>query len=268
MSIKKLSAPSLVGFSLTLLLVTQLFFEPLIPTLIKSEQGLSPYYAYALTIFSYFAITLIIFIEIKNLGEFYVDNIALWLFILSCFVRSRLGVNHEILYLLPIIVMGIVLFFQTIRNPTGIPQTNKNTIIGGVTLAFGVLIIVTIAESLQASKWLNPIYSNNIGITILRQSIFQLSFVVLIEEFIFRGLLTGYLLKLGLREGTSFTIQALLFWLIHYMRLGNPITFYISLPLLTWSTSFIVRRYKQLTGSIIIHMTINVFVGLFINIWF
>jgi membrane protease YdiL (CAAX protease family) len=246
-------------------MLVQLFAFPIIA---DPSYGISPYYTYIYIIFSYLAISAVILLEINNLNEFHIDRISLWLFIITCFVRSRLGVNNEIIYLLPLMLIGLANFFQVVRHPSSIPRTNGKTILHGAVLAGITIVVITVIESFQASNWLNPIYSNNVVVNLFRQLIFQLSFIVLIEEIVFRGFLTAYLIKIGVKEKTAFTIQALLYWLVHYNRSDNLISFYISIPILAWSTSFIVKRHKQLTASIIVHTTVNVFMGLLINIWF
>jgi membrane protease YdiL (CAAX protease family) len=264
--ITKLSKFNIIGFLLTILLVIQLFVIPIIPVITNSSSGISPYIAYAYTIFSYLALTVIISLEIKNLHEFHIDHISLWLFVFSCFIRSRLGISNELFYQLLFIVFGVTIIFKTAKNYSSIPRTTKKAAFAGLILACLVLVISTLAEFFQVRNWLNSNYLTSLGLNLLRQSVFQLSFVVLIEEFVFRGFLAGYLIKLGLQEKNAFLIQGLLYWVMHYTRFSDPITFFITLPVLAWSTSFIVYRYKQLTPALIIHMAVNIFIRFFINI--
>ncbi len=265
---KNLSLRSILGFTLTLLLVIQQFALQLIPVFAKSNYELSAHYIYAYLIFSYGALTAIIALEIKQLHEFHVENLSLWLLIFSSFVRARLGMSGERYYLVPIMLFGLIGVLLMLFNRQNIPRITKQSIIAGITVAFFVLAFTTFVESFQADKWLTSIYTANIGLNFLRQLIYQLSFVVLIEELIFRSFLVGYLIKLGLQEKTAFVVQALLFWLTHYARIGNPITFFISIPVLVLSTSLVVRHYKQVFPAIIIHTSVNVLLPFLINIWY
>jgi len=249
-------------------MVIEFFVVPIIPMVTKSGYALSPYFAYIHVILSYLVITSIIAIEWNSLREFYIDRTTLWLLIISCFVRTRLGFVNEMSYLLPIMLLGLVNFLLVMRYRLGIPQTDKKAILQSIVLASIALAIVTIVESFQADNWITPIYSANIVLNLVRQLIFQLSFVILLEEIVFRGLLTGYLIRIGFKETTAFTIQAILFWLTHYARAGNLTTFLFSIPVLTLFSTLAVQRFKQLFPAIIIHTFTNVLMSLLINLWF
>jgi membrane protease YdiL (CAAX protease family) len=93
---------------------------------------------------------------------------------------------------------------------------------------------------------------------------YQLSFVTVIEEALFRGLLFGLLLMNGYKENTALFIQSVLFCGIHYLKLNDPILFFILLPLFTLSVSLIVKKYKMLYLSIMVHTFNNVFGGLIV----
>jgi membrane protease YdiL (CAAX protease family) len=268
LSTNNLSIRNIIGFSLTILLVMQLFAVPIIPVLAKSNYDLYAHYVYEYLIFSYFAITAIILLEIKRLHVLHIDHLTLWLVVISCFIRRRLGIAGEIYYLLPILLVGLVGAMLIIYNRPNIQRTSKKSLFGGIIVACVILILTTLVESFQASKWLNSVYSANILVSLVRELIFQLSFVVLIEEIVFRGFLVGYLIEFGFKEKTAFIVQAFLFWVMHYSRFSNSITFFISIPILTISTSLVVKHYKQVFPSIVIHTFINTLVPLIINIWF
>ncbi len=257
-----------IGFVLTLLLVIQLFALAFIPNLVGSDYYLYIRYTYVYVILSYLVIAIIFLLEIENLQKFHIDTISFWMIILNCFLRVRLGGNEEKFFLIILAILGCLMTVMFIKNRSLIAKTSLDSLVKGVIVGCGVLAVITFIEAFQVEKWLSDIYANKLGINILRQLIFQFSFVVLIEEVVFRGFLAGYLMIFGLREKTAFSIQALLFWLIHYRRLTNPITFFISIPILAISTTLVVKRQKQLLPSIFVHLMVNVLSPLLLNIFF
>lgn len=267
-STKKLSVLNILGFSIALLLVAQLYWLPLIPKLVGSNYNAYAFYVYVYIVTSYLGITLILLIEIQNLQEFNIDRLTLWIIIFSCFLRRRLGIEGEIFYLLFLAFLGISIFGVVFIKRNVIPKTSTNSLLGGVAIGFIALTLTTLIEAQQASNWLTPAYSNNVTVVLVRELIYQLSFVTIVEEIVFRGFLVGYLKRFGCKENIAFVVQALLFWLIHYASLGNPLTFFLSIPILIISTTLVVRWFKQLSPSIFIHTFVNVFLPFLLNLLF
>lgn len=255
---------NILGGFLTVLLVAQLFLLPLIPALTGSDYDLYAKFVYIYLIVSYSAILTMTLLERNYLHEFHIDNKSLWLFVFSCFIRRRLGIPYEIYYLLPIMLCGIIGALHAIFHRTHLPKTNPKSMFGGIIVGLVVVFISALFEFTQSQQWLDSIYTSNLTLYFIRELVFQLSFVVLIEEFIFRGFLFGYLEKLGLQSQAASVGQAILFWMLHYTRIGSPITFFISIPLLTLATSFVAKRYKQIFPSIIVHVTVNTLTPLII----
>ena len=54
---------------------------------------------------------------------------------------------------------------------------------------------------------------------IINSSLFQLSFITVIEEAYFRGLLFGFLVMIGFKENVALIVQALLFLGVHYLKI-------------------------------------------------
>jgi hypothetical protein len=133
---------------------------------------------------------------------------------------------------------------------------NINTVIKGFLWSIGTLAIITIAQTLFAFRRITNLPSDNI----LVELYYQISFITVIEEVCFRGLIVGFMVMNGFKEDTAFFVQAILFWGIHYMNIATiPITFFISLPLLTLSTTLIMRKYKTIFLPIMTHTLVNVF---------
>ncbi len=257
-----------VGFSLTLVVLGVAYLSPFISW--SPDSAFDNYWKYGTLLVSIFTLTLLIFLEFNNLDDFFIDQASLVIFIFFCFFRRRLGTEGEIYFISLIALFGFSILVFTIykraktARPT-IPLLLFSTLLAGITT-----ILFTLTESIRSLNWYAPYYFSNPIILIIRELVYQLSFVTIIEELLFRGFLVGYLIKFGWREQSAFIVQALLFWLVHYpyLILGNPITFFLSIPILTFSTSYIVKRHKQVFPSILIHTIVNVFVPILLSMLF
>ncbi len=80
------------------------------------------------------------------------------------------------------------------------------------------------------------------------------------EEFIFRGLLWGGLLKESYPEGKAAVLQGVLFWMWHFDRaIPAPLSFWILIPAVTAFLSFLAWRSRSLLPPIAAHTAYNVF---------
>jgi membrane protease YdiL (CAAX protease family) len=78
------------------------------------------------------------------------------------------------------------------------------------------------------------------------------------EEFIFRGLLWGYLTRLWGDNNKACLAQGLIFWLFHYDRIiASPVFFWIISPIYITLFSLLVLRSRSLAPSIVAHTTVN-----------
>jgi hypothetical protein len=63
----------------------------------------------------------------------------------------------------------------------------------------------------------------------------------------------------GYQEDRALVIQGILFWGAHYLKFNaNPVIFFVAAPILTISTSLILKKYKMLYLSIVVHTFVNV----------
>ena len=118
------------------------------------------------------------------------------------------------------------------------------------------------------------LYSNmhieqgGLGIYLIRRILYNLSFVSIYEELLFRGILWEYLRRSGMRENLVFWVQATIFWLLHIWRIGNPFYFFITLPIVTLMNSLLTRYSKQVVPSIFAHTITNVSVPVIVYYFF
>jgi membrane protease YdiL (CAAX protease family) len=78
------------------------------------------------------------------------------------------------------------------------------------------------------------------------------------EELIFRGMLFSFLCDSGFSRNKSFTIQGVMFWLMHLgYSVANPLFFWIAMPVISLILTYIVMRTKSLALSSVAHIFIN-----------
>jgi membrane protease YdiL (CAAX protease family) len=78
---------------------------------------------------------------------------------------------------------------------------------------------------------------------------------LLAEEFVFRGLLWGFLRDLKFSENKIIYIQAFLFWLCHFYF--APIVLWILFPLISILLGYLASRTKSITLSLFLHFLHN-----------
>jgi membrane protease YdiL (CAAX protease family) len=213
---------------------------------------------YPVAVAFYLCIITILWSETNSLSEFHLDNISLWIIAISGIVRSRLSIPNEIYYLGALILLGLVTFVTLILVRRKLPKSSSQYAILGL-LACLFAIPISLIESLQPARYGNiNIMPSGLVFTIVRRILENLSYDSLLEETIFRGILWGYLGRLGWGEKKIFWSQAVFFWLLHLWQIGTPLTFFITIPIGTILFSVLASRSKQILPSIIVHTFFNV----------
>jgi membrane protease YdiL (CAAX protease family) len=225
------------------------------------------YLRYIFAILFYFGFTLIVFLEIRNLKDFHLDHLTLWTIVISCFLPRRFGLEGEIYFSYVRAAFGFLIFAIIFINRSQLPKTNPESIIVGAVLGCVILLPMLFFESFQPQYWRTAFYEKKLLFAGIGEFILNLQFVTPMEEAIFRGLLIGYLIRFGYKIETVFMFQAVLFWAMHVLT--KPlITYWISIPLLSLSATWLVYRYKQIFPSIIVHTLTNVLGPIILNIAF
>ena len=199
---------------------------------------------------------------------FNIDRLSLLTMLVAIFVRVKLHVFNEQLFTNSIWVVGLVLLGSCLLNWKEIPKTKTLWIIIGISTC--VLVIpLAYFESFQTEKYVisNSLYQANFFTNLIRNLIFNLSFVSPFEEIIIRGVLWGQLRRLNIADGKIVWIQGVLFWLMHFWELFNWVTFFIVLPIVIATLSFLVFRSKQLFPSIVSHTLINTLIPVLVKIY-
>jgi membrane protease YdiL (CAAX protease family) len=127
---------------------------------------------------------------------------------------------------------------------------------------FGLIICVIIIPVLFSN------YKSGINIAyeqIINSLIGANLFGVIFEEFLFRGLLWGFLKDQDLPESRIVLFQAILFWLAHYHSLfDGRLSFWVSIPFVSIILGILILRSKSLTISTGTHFLYNFLVSIFV----
>jgi membrane protease YdiL (CAAX protease family) len=222
------------------------------------STSLNPIY-YIPVIGSYFCIILILWFDKKNAVDYNIDRASAYLLVIMGIFRSNVGVPSEIIYRIIIIILSIILLVAIRRGTSKLPSTNMRWIF--VSLAVCSLVLpLSFIDSFSTSRYLAYTFTPGALLAdISQKTFFNLSFVSLIEEVMYRAILWGYLIERGWSENKVFWVQVILFWVIHFYQLGTPITLFIVNPIGILIMSYLVRRSRQVFPAVVFHTAINAF---------
>ncbi|NOH04090.1 MAG: CPBP family intramembrane metalloprotease [Chloroflexi bacterium] len=258
------------AFVMVTFIILQFFFAPLISLRLshKESDWIFSSYAVAFSALSYTTIVLgVLFLHANNFYDFF-DRITLWAIAVGCFLRSLevVGNTYGNLFAIYLLMLGASFAIYITTNKENIKGSTLKTFTIGVMWSIVTVITLALVAALISGKTQNML-PEGLGIILFRKALEQLSFVTIIEESLFRGLLVSILILNKHKEHTAFIIQAVLFWAIHYSQITLPFMFLIFLPLLTISTTIIAYRYRTVYPSILVHTLVNVFTTS-LAIWF
>lgn len=226
------------------------------------STALNPIY-YILVIGSYLCIIYILWFEKNDAVNNNIDHASAYLLAIMGIFRSNVGVPGEIFYRIILIVLSIILFAAIRRGTSKLPSTNIRWILVSLALC-GLILPLAFIDSFSTARYLAYTFtSGTILAEISQKAFFNLSFVSLIEEVIYRAILWGYLRKQDWSEIKIFWFQAILFWLLHFYQIGTPITFFIVNPIVILTMSYLVLRSRQVFPAIIFHTAVNALLPFF-----
>jgi len=242
---------------LTLFVVAILIGEVLILNVIINfvsiDEGLVRYW---FLLSSYIFIIIILFLEKDHLEEFHIDRFSIMLLIVfGSILHRKLLIPQEDIYIILLWVMSGVLLFFLIKNWKRLTHNNFYELFNAALITIIFVILLNYFENLFIA---GPAIEDEKSafLRTLRHLIFSLSFVAPPEEFLFRGLLWGILVRLGWREKKAIIFQGILFSLLHF-RAGNAIRFFLLIPLTAIFFSILIIKYKRLFPAIMGHALIN-----------
>lgn len=209
---------------------------------------------YLLLLFSFLVLAICIELEKENLTHLHFDRASLVLLAISTVLALPIGpiIFGKYIGSISIAISGLLIFAALIQKVSKIPPVNLRWTLSGIFLTIAVLIPV---------NFLNLFTHNADEITqisFFSRTIYNVFFVSVTEEIIFRGFLWGYFRSMGLSEKKAFVFQFLLFWLGHGGQINAPLIFLVSSPMITFVLSYLAYRSKQLFPSIASHAMFNV----------
>jgi len=240
------------------IIIMFLIINVLINSFNYSYKSLQYFYLF-FQIIIYLLIAFILWTEKQNLEDFHLDKIAFVLFLfirpIMLFIYSKNDI-FQIISSIIITFISISFLFKFRSSYNFIPRIQRKTVVWGI---IGIFIGI-IERLIQDSVVINKIVINQkIVIYIVFIFFYYFSQTVLEEEFIFRGIIWGYLKRIGWKDGGICLFQAIIFWIVHFhhfmIREGDPFGFRffiggIILGLLTWIT-------RTITPSIMSHFSYN-----------
>ena len=197
----------------------------------------------------------------RDFNLLHLDTIALWMVIVSCFIRVGYNTNTETIYRLFFMLLGSVLVVFLVKNRINTNTPKLKHFFISLTWGMGTVVLVVLLLSGFSIK---GYYAHSIE-WLFSTLMLNFSFVTIIEETVFRGLLVGLLVIKGVKDDTAFIIQGILFWAAHYWQAQNTTLFFFALPIITVSLTLIVRKYKMLSLSIIVHTLVNILPHYFVK---
>lgn len=258
---------TIIPLLLSLLFTLIVFFNcvSVLSWFFQIDASMIAHYRYFILTLSYFSILIVLLVERDNLELFNVDRLTLLILSLVGFVRVRLHFPGEEYYRDFSIGLGIALLGVCVLNWNKIPKTNMHWALIGI-MSCALFVPLAFIESTQTERYLdsNILYSSNFLIYALRNFLYNVTFVSPFEEVLIRGIFWGQLRKWKLVDSKIFWLQGLLFWLLHFGQILTPITFFITIPILTMVFSILVKYSNQVFPSMISHTVSNTLVPILV----
>jgi membrane protease YdiL (CAAX protease family) len=249
-----------LGFIFIAIILLESYLSPFIYSIVGVDNATSWYIG---SIIAYSVIVLSLIIFTLNRLELFNDHFSLWTIVLGCFL-SAMGGENAVLYKGILIILSTVLSIYIIANRKSIKFPSSRSFFTGLLWSVGAVIIIGLVYAFLDQTYTKPFPSNLLAI-IVSVFVSQLSFVTVIEEAYFRGLLFGFMVINGYKENTALFIQAVLFWGIHFLDSSNPTLFFVIIPLGTLFMTLIIKKYRMLYLSITMHTLLNVFTTLLVT---
>ncbi|MCE9646581.1 MAG: CPBP family intramembrane metalloprotease [Chloroflexi bacterium] len=253
---------SKTGIAIIILIMLQFCFLQFILLAVGMDSVDALYWE---TISSYIIIVSSVILFNSSVLEIFRDQFTLWIIVISCFLPIGYG-GERIIYKSILMILGIILAVYILANRKNIKIPSLKSLLIGVGLSFGALFVIALVYALFDQTFTGPLPSNiwNVAFNVFTS---QLTFTSVIEEACFRGLIFSFIVAAGSREDKAFIVQALLFWVIHVGYVATkPVLFFVIVPLSTLFLTLIVRKYRMLYLSIMMHTLINVFTTILVAV--
>ena len=219
---------------------------------------------------TYLLTALFLFWECKNLPDYHVDILALWIIVLFKPLQTlilRLWDVHNPLAFpnIPSLLIWLIAFglaFALWSRSQELPKFRWNSLgwLGiGVLVGIGTALLLAVPMSFQAGSGVSlSIFWSALKSQALLGYLYQIGYAALSEEPLFRGFLWGALRKAGWREVWIWLFQAALFVLGHIFYINKfPISFFIIVPVSTLILGLLVWKARTISASMAAHAAVN-----------
>lgn len=230
-------------------------------------KSLSPFLSVICTFVIYIIICLLILNNKNDLSVYHIDKFSLFIFTIfgallyvqiAGLINNFMGVFASIYLIFVAIVLTVLLLFSKIQLDYSkiLNFWNGIGLLCGIIypslfifLAFVILNVNMVVISHHS--WLC------VGWYFIKMSFWNLSYVAIGEEPIFRGFLWGVLKNHKLKDTHILVVQGVLFWISHYKYWNNPLVFWGSLPLFSLLLGFLAWKSKSIFPPLIAHALYN-----------
>lgn len=246
---------SLLGIRIIIVSLTKFFFSP-VPSLVISLVEL----------IAYILLAIILYYRFSEIQKYNIDSasfLSIIFFTMVAHLPTKLAFS-EICISIAFWSVSIILYIRY-RKKGPIPQNHRPLIlfISGVLIGlisfFGFNILPFIFDkNFQLEMLYSPLGS---FVTICTYFLAYLGQSVIFEEFLFRGLLMGFLQQKKLPFFLINLIQTALFFFAHIADNKKFYYLFIVLPAISYILGMVSQRKKTVFANIFIHGTYN-YIGL------
>jgi membrane protease YdiL (CAAX protease family) len=139
-----------------------------------------------------------------------------------------------------------------------IPREQVGWILLGILVGFSLPLIVSLPDYLRLRDQIQYHDLSWILDSFARYFLFNLFFIALIEEIAYRGILWGFLKKIGLNSSIVLIgISSLLFWLLHFGLADTGIQFWLVIPAISIFMGLLANKTHSLLPSLFFHTFYN-----------
>ncbi len=248
----KSMAASKIAIPLLILVVLYAYLNPIVLGGLGFDYG---NYVVLDALGSYILIVAITIILGANHLESLHDRFSLWTIVIGCLLAALYAAKSTGTYRYLFLFLGILLAAYIIVNRRNVVTPSWKSLFIALMWSLGAVVTVAFASALLGVKS-SPIFTIR---AIVNTFTFQLAFVSVTEEGLFRGLILGLLRASGAREDKALVVQAILFWGVHYLDISEPRLFFVVIPLGTVFMTFVLKKQKFLYTTIMVHTFLNAF---------
>ncbi len=208
------------------------------------ENTLSIFYGYSLIL-----VAIVIYLNRENVKQLNIDKWFVFLF-LGGALAFKWDTNWLLETLTLLSSLGLLIFYIKGCFNFDREERNRWKIISIIT-ALSILTLMLVISFAGAIKPQWIVYWFLLYLPL-----------VIVEEFLFRGLLWMFLENQNLSNKSIIALQALFFWFNHVNAHNDVLFFWVIIPIISIFLGVLVWRSNSITPSILFHVLFNIFFGL------